>query len=52
MPSFESGSGFQMSLDPDPGAKNAERAQKLFLRKKIENYDQWPSKNEEAQNFL
>ena len=36
-----SGSGFQISLDPDLGAqkKSAERAKRLFIRIKLKNYD-------------
>ena len=32
--------------------KSAERALKLFIRRKLNNYDQGPSKNEEGHNFL
>ena len=46
-----SGSGFQISLDPDPRRKSVQKLlQKLFARKKLKKYDGGSSKNIKGNN--
>ena len=54
-----SGSGFKISLHPDPvsapnprAKKSAEWALELIFKRQLKNYDEGPSNNEKKEPFL